>query len=234
MKRVCTRGRSQKHIITIDGPAGAGKSTVAKMLSKKLGFLLLDTGALYRVMALHLIRLGIKPDSPRVPEELLQPDLKMRPDIASMILFLGSEDVTDLIRQEEIGVAASKFSALPEVRRALLGFQRHAATKWNLVAEGRDMGTVVFPDAQVKFFLTADVEERSRRRFNELLARGEGPDFQKVLTEMRERDERDISRKEAPLVQAPDAILIDSTNLEPEEVLMNMISHLESACIYIH
>ena len=173
-------------VIAIDGPAGAGKSTVARLLAQRLGFRLLDTGALYRVTALHLLRLGIAVEAEHIPESALTSlDLRMVPDGKSMKLFLGEEEVTDLIRDEHIGAAASVFSAKPCVRQALLGLQRSAGKSWNLVAEGRDMGTVVFPDAAVKFFVTADQGVRCQRRYLELLARGEQVEPGEVLVEMR-------------------------------------------------
>jgi CMP/dCMP kinase len=215
---------NNRGIVAIDGPAGAGKSTVARLLAQRLGFFLLETGALYRVIALHLLRQGVSPDYKQIPENALSPDLKIEPGIASMALFLNKEDVTEVIREERIGVAASKFSARPEVRRALLDVQRSAGSRWSLVAEGRDMGTVVFPDAPVKFFLTANIEERSRRRFRELTERGEEPQFERVIDEMRARDQRDETRREAPLIQACDAVEIDTTDLSLQEVLTLMIA----------
>lgn len=223
------RDLSRDHIvIAIDGPAGAGKSTVARILAKKLGIVLLDTGGLYRVMALHLMRQGVDPEQKSIPSEVLQAfNLQIEPEIAFMRLFLDGEEVTHLIRDEQIGVAASKFSARPEIRKALLEPQRSTATKCSLVAEGRDMGTVVFPHAAIKFFVTADLEERSRRRYLELLNRGEEVDFQQILDDIRGRDLRDQTRREAPLTQAEDAIFINTTDLSPERVLQLMISWIE-------
>ncbi|HMK36239.1 MAG TPA: (d)CMP kinase [Desulfomonilaceae bacterium] len=212
--------------IAIDGPAGAGKSTAAKMLAERLGFFLLDTGALYRVMALHLVRQGISPEAGRIPLWALSLDLTIEPGIASMKLFLDKEDVTGLLRDESIGIAASKFSARPDVRGVLLDLQRRAGKSWNLVAEGRDTGTVVFPDAAVKFFVTANLKERSHRRFQELVQRGEHPEWEKVFEEMRARDHRDKTRREAPLVKAPDAVEIDTTHLDPQEVLTVMLGYV--------
>lgn len=214
-------------VITIDGPAAAGKSTMAKLLAGRLGFYLLDTGALYRAVALYLIRLGLTADDDPVPESALgSVNLKVEPEVASMRLFLGEEEVSQIIRSERIGDAASKFSAKPEVRRALLTIQRCAASRGRVVAEGRDMGTVVFPDAEVKFFLVADLAERSRRRHLEVLAGSGTVVLSKVRSEMQARDRRDESREQAPLVKARDALIIDTTGLDPTQVLHRMEGHI--------
>jgi CMP/dCMP kinase len=214
-------------VIAIDGPAGAGKSTVARFLAQRLGFQLLDTGALYRVMALHLLRHGVALEAEHVPQSAVTSlDLRMEADAGSMKLFLGAEEVTHLIRDERTGAAASVFSTKPVVRQSLLGLQRSTRERWNLVAEGRDMGTVVFPDAAVKFFVTADLAVRSRRRYLELLARGEDVESREVLDEMRARDHRDETRAISPLAKAPDAICIDTTNLTQGEVVDEMLRHI--------
>ncbi len=214
--KVCT--------VTIDGPAAAGKSTVARLLSNRLGFFLLDSGALYRGVALHLTRNNILPGSGVVPKEVLNAlNLRLEPGIGVMRLFLGPEDVTDIIREEGVGEAASRFSAQKEVRQALLGLQRRIGSEWNLVAEGRDMGTVVFPDAAIKFFLTAESAERAKRRHLELYERGEELELETVQSEMRQRDHRDQSRKTAPLAVAEDAVVIDTTGLSPAEVVDHMV-----------
>lgn len=211
-----TRGR----VIAIDGPAGAGKSTAARILAQRLGFFLLDSGALYRVLGLHLLRSGISDDREPVPESVLRSmDVSLEPEIGTMRLFLNGEEVTEEIRTERIGILASRFSVRPEVRRALIGVQRWAASRWDLVAEGRDMGTVVFPDAVAKFFLTANLEIRARRRYDELRMRGEPSDFEIVLTQMADRDSRDESRKESPLKPASDAIVVDTSSLDVESVV---------------
>ncbi len=210
--------------VTIDGPAAAGKSTVARLLSNRLGFALLDSGALYRGLALHLVRNKISPDSSTVSQKLLDSlDLRPEPGIGFMKVLLGSEDVTEIIREESVGEAASRFSALQEVRRAVLDLQRRIGSEWDLVAEGRDMGTVVFPDAPIKFFLTADPEERAKRRHLELSDRGDASELQQVRSQMCQRDLRDQSRATAPLVQAQDAVVIDTTGLSPEEVVDRMM-----------
>jgi CMP/dCMP kinase len=216
-------------VITIDGPAAAGKSTVARLLARRLAFLLLDSGALYRGLALHLERRNVSPDNGMVPDEALRSlDLSIQPEVASMRVLLDREDVTDALRGEALGLAASRFSMQPAVRHALLSLQRDAGLRWNLVAEGRDMGTVVFPEATAKFFLRANLEERARRRYQELLDKGERPDFHHVLAEMRERDERDETRAIAPLIQAADAIAMDATVLSPEAVVDLMLAEIAS------
>jgi len=214
-------------VIAIDGPAGAGKSTAAKMLAQRLGFFLLDSGALYRVVALHLLRAGIDALGGPVPAWALTAiDIRVEPSVASMGIFLGGEDVTAMIREERIGLAASRFSARREVRSLLLQLQRSLADEFDLVAEGRDMGTVVFPHAALKFFLTADLWERSQRRFKELDGRGETAELERVCSEMRDRDLRDETREEAPLAKAPDAVEIDTTHLSPEEVIDRMMEQV--------
>ncbi len=214
-------------IITIDGPAGAGKSTIARLLAGRLGYLLLDTGALYRALALHLTRLGIEPSGALVPENALDAlELHVKPDVACMRVFLGKEEVTNLIRNDRVAVAASGFSVRPEVRKALLQVQRSVAEKGMVVAEGRDMGSVVFPDATVKFFLIASLEVRSTRRYRELAERGDNQAPAQVKSDMRARDERDQTRPESPLVKAADAIEIDSTELAPDQVIGIMMHHI--------
>ncbi len=215
-------------VVAIDGPAAAGKSTISRLLAGRLGFFLLDTGALYRVLALHLMRNGIAADHGPIPEGILNSmDLRVEPQVGDMRLYLAGEDVSEVIRGDRIGSVASRFSARPEVRRALLGLQRRVATMGNVVAEGRDMGTVVFPDAAVKFFVFADLSERAARRFRELQQRGEHPSFDEVLEDMKRRDERDASRDQAPMVQAPDAVPIDTTGLGPAAIVEQLVRHVE-------
>ena len=223
-----TPGTHSELIVTIDGPAGAGKSTIARELAQKLGFLLLDTGALYRATALYLVRSGVNPDEGTVPDDVLKRiDLRVEPGVGTMRVFLGDEDISQTIRGESVGDAASRFSAKPEVRRALLDLQRSLAAGRRVVAEGRDMGTVVFPDAAIKFFLTADLEERASRRFRELLERdASSPPLEEILADMRARDGRDESRHQSPLMRASDAVVVDTTALSPGRVLQVLLDHV--------
>ena len=215
-------------VITIDGPAGAGKTTIARNLAQRLDFCMLDSGALYRVLALALLMAGVKPENQSVPAELLESiEISVEPDIGGMRLMLQSEDVSLRIRSEEVGNAASKFSAKPEVRKALLDIQRAVAKKCDIVAEGRDMGAVVFPFAQAKFFITADPEERAKRRYSELMGKGEKPFYAQVLSDMVARDQRDESRALAPMIPAEDATIIDTTTLTPQGVTERILERLE-------
>jgi cytidylate kinase len=220
--------------VAIDGPAGAGKSSVSRRVAERLGYLLLDTGALYRCIALAAKEAGVPwDDEPRV--SAIAQDIARReairleaPKDAPERILLDGRDVARLIRTQEIADGASKVSALPGVRAALLELQRAAARSGAVVLEGRDIGTVVLPNAEAKFFLTASVEERAGRRYRELIARGFTPKLDEVEREMRERDTRDTERPVAPLRQAPDAVLVDSTSLSIDEVVDAIVQRVRA------
>ncbi len=197
-------------IIAIDGPAGAGKSTIARSLAEKLGFVYIDTGAMYRAVALWALRTGVDLTNPLTLETLAD---ESEIDFENGRVLLNGEDVTEAIREPQVSAAASKVAAMPGVRRAMRDEQRRIGFDNSVVMEGRDIGTVVFPEAQIKIYLDADPEVRAGRRAKETgVAVGE------VAREMAERDQRDRSRAEAPLTQAPDAEYLDSTGMTPEQV----------------
>ena len=206
----------QERSIAIDGPAGAGKSTLARALARELGYLYVDTGAIYRTVALRARDAGADPSDPEQVAPLLE-DLNLRMDYGGdgvQRMYLSGRDVTETIRENEISALASQVAALPAVREFLLEFQRKQAREHDVVMDGRDIGTVVLPQAGVKIFLTAAPEARARRRTAELLQRGQDADFDEILREIRQRDEQDENRPVAPLRQAEDAALLDTTNLD--------------------
>lgn len=206
----------QERSIAIDGPAGAGKSTLARALARELGYLYVDTGAIYRTVALRAREAGADPSDPEQVAPLLE-DLNLRMDYGGdgvQRMYLSGRDVTETIRENEISALASQVAALPAVREFLLDFQRKQAREHDVVMDGRDIGTVVLPQAGVKIFLTAAPEARARRRTAELLQRGQDADFDEILREIRQRDEQDENRPVAPLRQAEDAALLDTTNLD--------------------
>jgi cytidylate kinase len=206
-------------IVTIDGPAGSGKSSAARELARRLGFEFLDTGAMYRAVSFALLRDGIRENDGRALEAWL-PTLRL--EAPPGVVRLDGEDIAGRIRTPEITALASRLAAVPAVRHFLVGLQRAIAVGRDLVCEGRDQGTVVFPHADRKFFLIADPIERARRRHRELLSRGIDVDPAEVLRAQEERDQRDAGRDLAPMKAAPDAIVLDSTGLSPEEVVARM------------
>ncbi len=205
--------------IAIDGPGGAGKSTFAKRMAERFGFLYVDTGAIYRTVGLRALREGVEPgDAAAVVPLLDKMEIVLRHDETGLQrMLLDGEDVTDAIRAPEVSMAASAVSALPQVRAFLLDMQRDLARKQSVVMDGRDIGTVVLPDAEVKIYLTASLEERSRRRLLELQAKGVETTMEEVMRDMAQRDKNDMERAEAPLRRAEDAVLVDSTELDIEQ-----------------
>ena len=217
-----------KHIsVAIDGPSGAGKSTLARQAAAQMGYLYVDTGAIYRTVALGALRRGVEPSDAVAVEPVLSEMeicLAYNPDDGLQHMYLDGEDVSEQIRLHEISQHASKISAIPKVREFLLELQRDLARNNDVVMDGRDIGTVVLPDAQVKIFLTASAEARAKRRFLELQQRGQQAKFDTVLRDIIIRDEQDSNRPIAPLRQAEDAVLIDTTDLSLEQSLQAILA----------
>lgn len=213
--------------VAIDGPAGAGKSTISRLVAKKLGFIYVDTGALYRTVALSLVKNNISADD---KEKVIAQLDKIKVDLVyvdnEQKVMLDGEDVTSLIRTAEVSMAASVSSAIPEVRAFLLDLQRQMAEKYNIVMDGRDIATVVLPNATVKIFLTADVEVRAKRRYDEMIVKDPTVKFEDVLKDVIKRDENDSSRAVAPLKPAEDSVILNTTNYtfdESVELLYNTV-----------
>lgn len=220
----------KKFIVTVDGPAGAGKSTVSKALARKLSYIYLDTGALYRAFAYKVLEEGILPDAEKELAALCSRiEIYLENIDGSLNVFVDGENVTKKIRSEEVGLAASTVSAVPSVREKLLSIQRDVGEKGGIVAEGRDMGTVVFPNADYKFYLDADVEERIRRRYSELLTKGGSSDYKTIAGDLVARDRQDQEREIAPLKASDDAIIVDSTRISVADVVKKMISIIKGA-----
>ena len=217
------------YIITVDGPSGAGKGTLCHALAEKLKADFLDSGAIYRITALAAVKKGISLDDEVSLAQLgRQLDIRFEPKNGEVNVILDGENVGDQIRTAEAGQNASKVAALPQVRAALLQRQRDFASANGLVADGRDMGTVVFPNAQVKLFLDASAEERTKRRVKQLQEKGFNANFDDILAEIKERDFRDRNRDVAPLVPAADALLLDSTHLSIDEVIVQALAYISS------
>lgn len=216
--------------IAIDGPSGAGKSTLAKNLAKELGFIYVDTGAMYRTIGLAAQRAGIMPDDSAGIENMLGGiTLRIIYENGSQRELLNGEDVTDYIRTPEISTYASKVSAIPAVRAFLLGPQRDFADNYNVIMDGRDIGTVIMPNADVKIFLVSGKEARAKRRYEELLAKGESVTYESVLSDLIARDDRDSSRKTAPAIPAEDAVFVDNSELLPEQTLELVLGIINKA-----
>lgn len=201
--------------IAIDGPAGAGKSSIAKVVSAQLGYIYVDTGALYRTIALFVTENNI-PDE-EIEKNLKKADVSLKFIDGTQRVFLGDRDVSELIRTPEISMAASRTSAIPAVRAHLLELQKKIARENNILMDGRDIGTVILPDADVKIFLTASAEERANRRYRELSEKPDCPSYEEILKDIIQRDYNDSHRETAPLKQAEDAILVDTTGMNLEE-----------------
>jgi cytidylate kinase len=216
----------QVAVITVDGPSGSGKGTICQLLARELGWHLLDSGALYRVTALAARHHGVKLDDVEALEVLAAHlDVRFRAtDGAETQIILEGEDVTQAIRNEQVGEDASVVAALGPVREALLNRQRDFAREPGLVADGRDMGTVVFPWASLKIYLDASVEERARRRYKQLISKEPGASLDDILNDIKARDARDMNRAVAPLKPAPDAVILDSTSMSIDEVLQAVLA----------
>ena len=211
--------------IAIDGPAGAGKSTIAKLVAKELGFIYVDTGAMYRGLAVHFLKKGIVPGEVEKIEAACE-DAKVELGYENGVqqVYLNGENITSQLREETVGNMASVSSAVPAVRAKLLDLQRNLAKEKDVVMDGRDIGTNVLPNADVKVYLTASVECRAMRRFKELEGKGEAYDFEQIKQDIQERDERDMTREIAPLKQAEDATLIDSSEMGIDDVVKAIIA----------
>jgi len=219
------------HVLTIDGPGGAGKGTVCQLVAKQLGWHLLDSGALYRLTALAASKHGVALDNEDSVAVLAKHlDVQFIPQDEGLVhTILEGEDVSTDIRTEQVGSMASKVASLPAVRQALLERQRDFAQAPGVVADGRDMGTVVFPDAPVKIYLTASAEERAKRRFLQLQEKGMDSDIEVILRDIQERDDRDMNREIAPLKPAVDSLVVESTNMSIEQVLDVVMTELKRA-----
>ncbi|HAB94930.1 MAG TPA: (d)CMP kinase [Lachnospiraceae bacterium] len=211
--------------IAIDGPAGAGKSTIAKTVAAKKNYIYVDTGAMYRAMALFILRKGISPeDAASISASCGEADISIEYRDGAQVVLLGGENVNDQIRTPQVSDMASRTSVNQDVRRKLVELQQKLARRQNVVMDGRDIGTVVLPDAQVKIYLTANVDERAKRRYEELIQKGEKADLDEIKAQIRERDERDMNREISPLRKADDAVLVDTSDMTIDEVADRILS----------
>lgn len=210
--------------IVIDGPAGAGKSTIAKEIAKRMNLIYVDTGAMYRAMALFLIREGItSEDTIGIHNKCQEADITIQHENGEQVVYLNGENVNRHLRTEEVGNMASVSSAEPAVREKLVELQRKLAKSSEVIMDGRDIGTCVLPDADVKIYLTAGTRVRAKRRYEELLAKGEDCDLDQIEQDIKERDYRDMTRDISPLRQAEDAIMVDSSKMSVEDVIQEII-----------
>ena len=210
--------------IAIDGPAGAGKSTIAKRVAQKKGFIYVDTGAMYRGLAVHFLKNGIEPeDREGIIRACQNADVSIGYEDGIQQIYLNGENITAQLREEAVGDMASKSSPISEVREKLLMLQRSLAKEKDVVMDGRDIGTNILPDADVKVYLTASAETRAKRRYDELAAKGEETDLAQIEEDIRKRDEQDMNRKIAPLKQAEDAVLVDSSHMTIDEVVQAIL-----------
>lgn len=211
--------------VAIDGPAGAGKSTIAKLVAKEKGYIYVDTGAMYRGLAIHFLDKGIqKEETDKVIEACKDAKVTIAYEDGVQHVYLNGKDITARLRNEEVGNMASVTSAIPEVRKKLLELQQNLAKTQDVIMDGRDIGTCVLPHADVKIYLTASVETRAKRRYQELLEKGEDCNLEEIARDIEERDHRDMSRKIAPLKQAEDAVLVDSSDMTIEEVVKTIVN----------
>ena len=211
--------------IAIDGPAGAGKSTIARRVAEKLSYIYVDTGAMYRAMALYMHRKGIAAeDSEKIAAACGEPAISIEYRDGEQVVLLDGENVNPFLRTQEVSAMASKSSAVPQVRTRLVQLQQELAAAQNVVMDGRDIGTVVLPDARVKIYLTASVEVRARRRFLELQQKGEPAVLEEIAAEIADRDHRDMTREVSPLRQAEDAVLVDTSDMTIEQVTDRILS----------
>ena len=214
--------------IAIDGPAGAGKSTIAKAVAAKMGIIYVDTGAMYRAMALYMLRKGIDPDdAEKISEQCKEADISIDFRDGQQVVLLFGENVNDMIRTPQVSDMASRTSVNPDVRAKLVQLQQKLGREKDVVMDGRDIGTVVLPDAQAKIFLTASVDVRADRRYKELLEKGQEADYDEIAAQIRERDERDMNREISPLKQAEDAVLVDTSDMTIEEVTQRIMEIIE-------
>lgn len=218
--------------IAIDGPSGAGKSTIAKRLANELSFVYVDTGAMYRAMALYFLRENIDPkDEQAIADACTKIDITIAYQEGTQCVLLNGENVNAYIRAEEVGIMASNTSIYPTVRTKLTALQQKLAQTSNVIMDGRDIGTCVLPNAQVKIYLTAEVSARAKRRYQELVQKGEQADYNQIEADMKERDYQDMHRDIAPLKQADDAVLVDSSDMNIEEVLSAIQKIYEKAVL---